>query len=138
MNVTQQELEIYRSTQITNLVYPRATVLDDSLACAVWFASRGKGTAYPKKESYISTCRVLLLGMGADEQFGGYMRHRTILKHKGWAILTEELQREFDRISERNLGRDDRMVADHGRQSRLPYLDEDLVHFVQQLAPWER
>ncbi|XP_001604247.1 asparagine synthetase domain-containing protein 1 [Nasonia vitripennis] len=138
VNVSEQELKIYRSTQIANLVYPRATVLDDSLACAVWFASRGRGTVYPKKEFYTSSCRVLLLGMGADEQFGGYMRHRTILKHKGWAILTEELQLEFDRISERNLGRDDRMVADHGRQSRLPYLDEDLVQFVQQLAPWER
>lgn len=76
--------------------------------------------------------------MGADEQFGGYMRHRTILKHKGWGVLTEELKLEFDRISERNLGRDDRMVADNGRQSRLPYLDEDLVDFVQQLPPWER
>jgi asparagine synthetase B (glutamine-hydrolysing) len=131
-------LKTYRSARISNLAYPRATVLDDSLACAVWFASRGKGTIYLTKQSYESTCRVLLLGMGADEQFGGYTRHRTILKHKGWSALTDELKHEFDRISERNLGRDDRMVADHGRQSRLPYLDEDFVNFVQQLPVWER
>lgn len=76
--------------------------------------------------------------MGADEQFGGYMRHRTILKRNGWDAVKEELQFDFDRISDRNLGRDDRMVADHGRQSRLPYLDEHLVDYVQRLLPWER
>ena len=108
------------------------------MACAVWFASRGRGNLYPTNEPYESTSRVLLLGMGADEQFGGYMRHRTILRHKGWEALTEELKLEFDRISERNLGRDDRMVSDNGRQSRLPYLDEDLVNLVQQIPPWER
>ncbi|CAB0041664.1 unnamed protein product [Trichogramma brassicae] len=138
VNITEQELEKYRSTRIANLVNPHSTILDDSLACAVWFSSRGKGVLYPSKQAYNSTCRVLLLGMGADEQFGGYMRHRTTLKNKGWSALTDELKLEFARISERNLGRDDRMVADHGRQSRLPYLDEDLVTFVQRLPPWER
>ncbi|XP_011494121.1 PREDICTED: asparagine synthetase domain-containing protein 1 [Ceratosolen solmsi marchali] len=138
VDVSQEELEKYRSTSISNLVYPHATVLDDSLASAVWFASRAEGTIYPTKQSYKSTCRVLLLGMGADEQFGGYMRHRTILRRKGWNALAGELRLEFDRIAERNLGRDDRMVADHGRQSRLPYLDEDFVNFVQQLPVWER
>lgn len=82
----------YRSTQISDLVYPLSTILDDSLACAVWFASRATGTLYPQKEFYESSCRVLLLGMGADEQFGGYMRHRTILKRKGWEALTDELK----------------------------------------------
>ena len=76
--------------------------------------------------------------MGADEQFGGYMRHRTILRREGWNGLSNELKLEFERISYRNLGRDDRMVCDHGRQSRLPYLDENLVNYIQHLAPWER
>ncbi|XP_058808676.1 asparagine synthetase domain-containing protein 1 [Phymastichus coffea] len=138
VNVSQEELQRKRSTKISDLVYPHATILDDSLACAVWFASRAKGKINLENQSYESTCRVLLLGMGADEQFGGYMRHRTILKRNGWDAVKEELQLEFDRISERNLGRDDRMVADHGRQSRLPYLDEDFVDYVQQLLPWER
>ncbi|XP_014215808.1 asparagine synthetase domain-containing protein 1 [Copidosoma floridanum] len=138
VDVSRKELEKYRSTQIFNLVYPLATVLDDSLACAVWFASKANGMICPETEPYESTCRVLLLGMGADEQFGGYMRHRTILRRNGWEALTTELKLEFDRISDRNLGRDDRMVADHGRQSRLPYLDEDFVDFVQKLPPWKR
>ena len=119
-------------------MYPHATVLDDSLACAIWFSSRGKGKLHGTNQSYESNCRVLLLGMGADEQFGGYIRHRNTLKNKGWTALSEELKLEFSRISDRNLGRDDRMVSDHGRQGRFPYLDEDLVTFVQRLPPWER
>nr|XP_033339086.1 asparagine synthetase domain-containing protein 1 isoform X1 [Megalopta genalis]XP_033339087.1 asparagine synthetase domain-containing protein 1 isoform X1 [Megalopta genalis]XP_033339088.1 asparagine synthetase domain-containing protein 1 isoform X1 [Megalopta genalis] len=138
VNITQAELQQYRSSRICHLLYPLCTVLDESLGCAVWFASRAIGTLSTSNCIYESPCRVLLLGMGADELFGGYMRHRTILKHKGWNALAEELSIELARISERNLGRDDRIVSDHGKQSRLPYLDEHVVEYVQQLKPWER
>jgi asparagine synthetase B (glutamine-hydrolysing) len=30
------------------------------------------------------------------------------------------------------LGRDDRCIADHGREAWFPYLDEDLVAYIQQ------
>ncbi|CAL7938955.1 unnamed protein product [Xylocopa violacea] len=138
VNISQAELQKYRSSRICNLLHPLCTVLDESLGCAVWFASRARGTINSSTDIYESPCRVLLLGMGADELFGGYMRHRTILRHKGWDALTQELNIEVARISERNLGRDDRIVSDHGRQSRLPYLDENIVEYVQQLKPWER
>ncbi|KYN06245.1 PREDICTED: asparagine synthetase domain-containing protein 1 [Cyphomyrmex costatus] len=137
-NITQVELQLYRASRICDLLYPLRTILDESLGCAMWFASRAKGVLYPVNEIYESPCRILLLGIGADELFGGYMRHRTILKHKGWDALVEELSIELNRISERNLGRDDRIVSDHGKQSRLPYLDENLVKHVQQMKPWER
>ena len=138
VNISQTELQKYRSSRICNLLYPLCTILDESLGCAVWFASRAKGTIHLNTNVYESPCRVLLLGMGADELFGGYMRHRTILRHKGWDALTQELNIELAGISERNLGRDDRIVSDHGRQSRLPYLDENIVEYVQKLKPWER
>nr|KAF7404479.1 hypothetical protein H0235_015173 [Vespula pensylvanica] len=138
VNVTQAELQKYRSSRINDLLYPLCTILDESLGCAMWFASRAKGIITKTDREYESPCRVLLLGIGADELFGGYMRHRTILKHKGWNALKQELNTELAKISQRNLGRDDRIVSDHGRQSRLPYLDENVVQYVQQLQPWER
>lgn len=138
VNISRAELQKYRSSRICNLLHPLCTILDESLGCAVWFASRAKGTISSSANIYESPCRLLLLGMGADELFGGYMRHRTILRHKGWDALTQELNFEIARISERNLGRDDRIVSDHGRQSRLPYLDENVIEYVQRLKPWER
>ncbi|EFN83342.1 Asparagine synthetase domain-containing protein 1 [Harpegnathos saltator] len=137
-NITQVELQSYRTSRICDLLYPLCTILDESLGCAMWFASRAKGLLYPVNEMYESPCRILLLGIGADELFGGYIRHRTILRHKGWDALVQELNIELARISERNLGRDNRIVSDHGKQSRLPYLDENLVRYVQHLKPWER
>lgn len=83
--------------------------------------------------------QVILSGIGADEQLGGYMRHRTTLKHgNGWSALEKELCLELGRIAERNLGRDDRMTSSHGRQCRMPYLDETVVNFLSFLPPWHR
>ena len=51
---------------------------------------------------------MLLSGLGADEQLAGYSRHRTTFQIGGWTALESELQMEMNRISKRNLGRDDR------------------------------
>jgi hypothetical protein len=32
----------------------------------------------------------------------------------------------------RNLGRDDRLIADHGREGRHPFLDENVMTYLQQ------
>ncbi|XP_072016474.1 asparagine synthetase domain-containing protein 1-like [Amphiura filiformis] len=85
---------------------------------------------------YTSPAKVVLVGMGADEQLAGYSRHRGKFNTGGWEGLVEEMEMEVQRISSRNLGRDDRIISDHGRESRLPYLDEDVVNFLQQLPVW--
>ena len=77
--------------------------------------------------AYRSGARVLLLGMGADEQMGGYGRHRTAYRKGGWAGLGAELASDRARLWVRNLGRDDRVVSDHGREARFPFLDEAVV-----------
>ena len=82
--------------------------------------------------------QILISGMGADELFGGYMRHRTTLRNHGWVALHSQLQIELKRIPYRNLGRDDRVVSHHGKQPRMPFLDEDVINFVKSIPPWER
>ncbi|CAB4013167.1 Hypothetical predicted protein, partial [Paramuricea clavata] len=123
VNVTLEELQKERSNYISHLVSPQSTVLDDSIGSALWFAARGRGNLTCKQcienikehpiscnnhPSYTCPAKVLLVGMGADEQLGGYARHRSRFNKEGWKGLVDEIEMEVERISERNLGRDDR------------------------------
>jgi hypothetical protein len=79
---------------------------------------------------YTSQARVVLLGHGADEVFGGYGRHRTAFRNDGLPGLQAELALDMSRLWSRNLGRDDRIVADSSREARHPFLDEALLETV--------
>lgn len=52
VNITKEELNKQRNDRIADLIYPLNSVLDDSLGCALWFASRGL------VDDYKSPCRV--------------------------------------------------------------------------------
>ncbi|XP_074858072.1 asparagine synthetase domain-containing protein 1 isoform X2 [Carettochelys insculpta] len=121
INVTLEELRKMRQHHISHLVYPLDTVLDDSIGCAVWFASRGEGFINIQGDTkpYKSSAKVVLTGIGADEQLAGYSRHRVCFKKYGLEGLNKELGMELGRISSRNLGRDDRIIGDHGKEARL-------------------
>jgi 3-dehydroquinate synthase class II len=54
---------------------------------------------------YLSTCKILLVGLGADEQLAGYGRHRTCFAQGGWDALCKELNLDLERLWTRNLGR---------------------------------
>lgn len=136
VNVSIKELQELRSNHIQHLLYPLETVLDDSIGCAVWFASRGcgiLGNTEQAGKAYRSTAKVILCGMGADEQLAGYSRHRGKFMEHGWEGLLEEIEMEVNRISARNLGRDDRIITDHGKESRFPFIDENVVNYLQKL-----
>jgi asparagine synthetase B (glutamine-hydrolysing) len=113
---------------VASLIKPLDTIMDQSIAMAFWFASRGKGES--DGVEYISTAKVLLSGLGADEQLGGYGRHQVAFQKGGWECLRSELQLDVDRIPLRNLGRDDRIISDHGKEVRFPYLDEQVVNLL--------
>ncbi|NXR08065.1 ASND1 protein, partial [Semnornis frantzii] len=140
INVTLEELKKMRQECIHHLIYPLDTVLDDSIGCAIWFASRGEGFVSNQGElkPYKSPAKVVLSGVGADEQLAGYSRHRVCFKKYGLEGLNKELEMELDRISSRNLGRDDRIIADHGKEARFPFLDEDVVSFLSSLPISEK
>lgn len=140
INVSLEELQKLRRTQICHLVQPLDTVLDDSIGCAVWFASRGIGCIETQDEvqSYQSSAKVILTGIGADEQLAGYSRHRIRFQSLGLEGLNKEIAMELARISSRNLGRDDRVIGDHGKEARFPFLDENVVSFLNSLPVWEK
>lgn len=130
VNITRTELEAY-TPEIASLMFPNNTLMDISISAPLWFASRGAGVlAGPDKVVYQSAARVLLVGAGADEQFAGYGRHRVAYKRGGWTSLQEELDKDLKRLWKRNLGRDDRVLADHGKEARFPFLDADVMLWV--------
>lgn len=57
------------------------------------------------RELYKSPCKILLVGIGADEQMAGYGRHRTTFEKFGWNGLVKELHSDMARLWTRNLGR---------------------------------
>jgi asparagine synthetase B (glutamine-hydrolysing) len=81
-------------------------------------------------EQVTSDCRVLFVGHGADELFGGYGRHETRSKQLGLVGLREEMLLDLTRLWTRNLGRDDRVLGDSGRDTRHAFLDESIVEWV--------
>lgn len=87
-----------------------------------------------------SSARAVLVGIGADEYMAGYGRHRTAFQGNedsvgpaGWSRLASELELDTTRLWLRNLGRDDRLVSDSGREMRSPFLDENFTAFLATL-----
>ena len=80
------------------------------------------------------------MGIGADELFGGYTRHRNAYNRTNGShddkieAVRKELEFDWQRLPYRNLGRDDRVVADHGKTARAPYIEEEVVNFVANLS----
>jgi len=128
--------------KVINLIHPHNTEMDLSIASALYFAARGSGNASTNLDEpsvpYTTPARVLLSGLGADELFGGYTRHATAFNRTGFNGLLDELELDVNRLGKRNLGRDDRIISNWGREARFPYLDEALVKWAVESPIWER
>lgn len=141
IDIPYAELLAHRS-QVISLIYPHDTEMDLSIAYALYFAARGRGTIYDTLTkdtcAYTTPARILVSGLGADELFGGYTRHTTSFSRGGYQGLLDELQLDFDRLGKRSLGRDDRVISHWGKEARYPYLDEDFVTWALKLPVYEK
>lgn len=106
IDVRLEQLKTDRAL-VRRLMAPCDTVLDESIATALWYASSG------------CMYKAVLVGSGADEQFAGYSRHRVAFQRGGIDALLAEVQLDISRISDRNLGRDDRCISDHAHESSI-------------------
>ena len=148
INVPFSEVVEHRPLVI-QLMKPHNTEMDMSIATALFFAARGRGyiakpstsitlQEFKQAEQYQTPARVLISGLGADELFAGYTRHRTAFTRHGYSGLIDELELDFQRIGKRNLARDDRVISHWGREVRYPYLDEDFVRYTLGLSVWQK
>lgn len=64
--------------------------MDLSLAAPLYFCARGHGRLQDGSSAQ-TTARVLLSGLGADEQLGGYQRHRKAFERRGYEGLQSEV-----------------------------------------------
>lgn len=71
--------------------------------------------------------RVLLSGLGSEEIFAGYERHRNALD------INKECLHGLLKMYERDLYRDDVVTMYHTIELRLPFLDRDLVTYALQI-----
>lgn len=130
INIPYSECQEHRQ-MVLDLMYPCSTEMDLSLAFPLYFSSRGIGEV--AGERYVVRSRVYLSGLGADEQLGGYARHRNAYDTEGWRGLVREVQLDINRLPSRNLSRDDRMTSSHSREARYPYLDLSFVDYLSSL-----
>ncbi|KAE8023129.1 hypothetical protein FH972_008872 [Carpinus fangiana] len=137
----------FETKRVMSLINPADTYMDLNIGIALWLAASGSGWVYEgnnnnndedlERIKYKSKARIVLVGSGADEQCAGYGRHRTKYRQESWLGLHEEMKLDMLRIWKRNLGRDDRCIADNGKEARFPFLDEDVIRTLLNIPLWE-
>ncbi|KAG2302009.1 hypothetical protein Bca52824_030660 [Brassica carinata] len=154
----------FETKRVMSLINPADTYMDLNIGTALWLASRGDGWIHEESENqaveldnlrirYKSEARVLLVGAGADEQCadslvmvgteqniemeGIYTYVSALFSPWIWVALDKEMKLDMQRIWKRNLGRDDRCIADNGKEARFPFLDEDVVKTLLDIPLWE-
>lgn len=131
VDVAYQEY-LEKRDHILELIYPKQTEMDLSIAAAFYFASRGEGFIEQgtlKRASYKRRGIVLFSGLGADELYGGYHK----FSNKTPEELVGELETQINNIHDRNLNRDDKVIASNGVEVRYPFLDDRVIEFSTQL-----
>lgn len=108
--------------------------LDEALFCVEEPDPMKVGVAIPllwvSKRAAEFGDRVLLLGQGCDELFGGYRRHLNEYLSKGVEAAHRLMFRDISGAYERNYERDNKVSAFNGVELRLPFADWELTQFA--------
>ncbi|KAI6231415.1 Asparagine synthase [Aphelenchoides besseyi] len=132
VNVNREQVAAEKP-RVRELMRPKSTILDESLATVLFFGSRANGRqVFADGHQGLKFCpsNCALVGSGADELLGGYSRHRTAFQTGGFDQLHKELQMEIGRIGDRNFGRDDRIAHSNGVHLLAPFMSNDFVSWM--------
>lgn len=132
INIPYEEAQAAKE-DVLDMMFPNDSIMDFSIALAFYFCARGRGQLLGQDGVYETKAKVFFSGLGADEQLGGYSRHSAAFRQGGYPAVVMELQMDLDRIPSRNLGRDDRILANFAREVRWPFLDESVVTLLSLL-----
>uniref|UniRef100_G3UNR1 Asparagine synthetase domain-containing protein 1 n=1 Tax=Loxodonta africana TaxID=9785 RepID=G3UNR1_LOXAF len=82
--------------------------------------------------------KVGLTGIGAEEQPAGYSHYRVCFQTHELEGLNKKMEMHLGWTSSRNLGCDDKVTGDHGKEARFPFLHENVGSFLNCLPIWEK
>lgn len=74
--------------------------------------------------------RVILVGQGADEMFGGYRRYADDYQEHGGEKVRETMYEDVISLHETNLERDSKICSFHGLELRLPFVTYQIAQFA--------
>ncbi len=73
--------------------------------------------------------KVLLIGQGSDELFGGYRRYLKEYAQSGASTVQDSMYHDVALSYEKNFQRDSMVCSFHKIELRLPFVDPEVVHF---------
>ena len=113
INISQKEVE-------RNLKAIIPLIEDSNVVKAAVALTFHKALEQAKKDG----CKVIFSGLGAEELFTGYERHKNAIN------INKECLSGLRNIYERDLYRDDVMSMYHSVELRLPFLDKALANYA--------
>ncbi len=83
------------------------------------------------KKAKEDSCKVIFSGLGSEEIFAGYRRHKKVALEE----INLECEKGLLMLHKRDLYRDDVICMSNNLELRLPFLDKNLVEFSFRIPP---
>jgi len=77
----------------------------------------------------------VFIGLGSEELFAGYQRHRDMFESKGLEAVHKECLKGLKSMYKRDLIRDSLIAKDRKMVLRLPFLDDNVIEYAMRIHP---